>query len=316
MIIPAYNAASSIVRAIGSVRAQTGGGPREILVVDDHSTDATPQLVNALAGEDRRIRLLHNERRPGPAGARNTGLRQALGDYITFLDADDEWLPNHLEEGLSFLDRRRDVDAVLFDFEIRDGETGAHLGDWFATRRYPNDLRSAELEGGYRLILGNLFRALVEENFLHLQAMVFRRRALEGLFFDEDLARSEDRDFCIRLHREARARLAYRRLVTGIYYRYPGSRTAHTADSTIQNAQGQIQLFRRYLEEPGLDPGLAELLRARVYRRYLELVYAYREAGRWQESLEALRESLRYGHGAKQVTEVGKLLARRVLRPR
>lgn len=96
VIIPAFNAETTILGALASVREQTYS-PLEILVIDDRSSDATAERVGQLAAADPRIRLIRHDRNRGPAAARNTGLALAAGRYSAFLDADDEWLPDKLQ---------------------------------------------------------------------------------------------------------------------------------------------------------------------------------------------------------------------------
>ena len=92
VIIPLYNKAGTIERAIRSVLAQTESA-FEIIVVDDGSTDDSAQKVRAI--QDARIRLIQQPN-GGVSAARNTGIKAAKYDYITFLDADDEYLPDYL----------------------------------------------------------------------------------------------------------------------------------------------------------------------------------------------------------------------------
>jgi glycosyltransferase involved in cell wall biosynthesis len=91
VVIPAYNRADLVGRAVHSALAQRPAPPAEVIVVDDCSSDAT-------ADEARRhgaVVVRHDENR-GEAGARNTGLRAARYEWVGFLDSDDEWLPGHL----------------------------------------------------------------------------------------------------------------------------------------------------------------------------------------------------------------------------
>jgi glycosyltransferase involved in cell wall biosynthesis len=99
VIMPTFNRADTIRRAIRSVRAQTFTN-WELIVVDDGSTDNTAALIE---GCDPRLKLIRQENR-GTAGARNAGLSASAGSYIAFLDSDDEWLPHHLELCVSFLE--------------------------------------------------------------------------------------------------------------------------------------------------------------------------------------------------------------------
>ncbi len=93
VVIPAYNAAAFIERALQSVLAQTWRS-FEILVIDDGSTDATASLVQAMNGP---IRYVHQDN-AGASAARNRGIAESRGEFIAFLDSDDEWMPERLEK--------------------------------------------------------------------------------------------------------------------------------------------------------------------------------------------------------------------------
>jgi len=100
VIIPLFNKAPYIQRALASVIGQTYDS-FELIVVDDGSTDEGPRIVEAC--NDPRIRFVKQEN-AGPGAARNRGIAEAQGEFIAFLDADDEWLPDYLEESLRLLD--------------------------------------------------------------------------------------------------------------------------------------------------------------------------------------------------------------------
>lgn len=113
VVIPAYNAQSTIIRAIDSVRSQdTGDRTLEIIIVDDGSQDATASLLASYASHSGgQIKLLR-QKNAGPAAARNAGVASAHGQYITFLDADDQWLPGKLRTQAELLDRNPEVALV------------------------------------------------------------------------------------------------------------------------------------------------------------------------------------------------------------
>ena len=97
VIIPAYNSANTIIRALQSVAAQTLA-PLEIIVVDDASTDTTRDLVASFASlSSIPVHVLTQTTNSGPSAARNAGWDAAVGDYIAFLDADDQWHPRKIE---------------------------------------------------------------------------------------------------------------------------------------------------------------------------------------------------------------------------
>jgi glycosyltransferase involved in cell wall biosynthesis len=104
VVIPAYNAAGWIRRAIDSVLAQTRPAD-EIIVVDDGSTDGTADAVRTYGGAVRRIA----QSNAGVSAARNAGILAAASDWIAFLDADDEWLPDKLKAQTYLLDRNPEL---------------------------------------------------------------------------------------------------------------------------------------------------------------------------------------------------------------
>jgi len=111
IIMPTYNRADTIGRAIESVRRQTFE-EWELIIIDDGSTDGTPSL---LSGADPRIKLIRQENR-GCYVARNAGLRESRGRFIAFLDSDDEWLPHFLEITTAFLRASPQDHFVMTEF--------------------------------------------------------------------------------------------------------------------------------------------------------------------------------------------------------
>jgi glycosyltransferase involved in cell wall biosynthesis len=97
VIIPAYNAARTITRAVESVRAQTSP-PEAIIVVDDGSSDRTSEVVASLSA----VKLVQQKNR-GPGAARNRGVGECRSEWLAFLDADDTWLPHKMERQLSLV---------------------------------------------------------------------------------------------------------------------------------------------------------------------------------------------------------------------
>jgi glycosyltransferase involved in cell wall biosynthesis len=95
VIIPVFNRASTVARAIDSVRQQSFTH-WEVLIVDDASTDNIRGVLANYAG-DNRIRALHHASNQGVSAARNSGIDAACGTYVAFLDSDDRWLPTKLE---------------------------------------------------------------------------------------------------------------------------------------------------------------------------------------------------------------------------
>ncbi|HBH7948052.1 TPA: glycosyltransferase family 2 protein [Escherichia coli] len=102
IVMPAYNSEMYIAQAIESAINQTHTN-FELLICDDGSTDGTTSIVSKYIVQDNRIKLLENINPKGAAGARNTCLDYAKGDFIAFLDSDDYWVEDKLEKQLNFM---------------------------------------------------------------------------------------------------------------------------------------------------------------------------------------------------------------------
>ena len=102
IIIPYYNNSKDIKRTLQSVFAQTFQ-EFEIIIVNDDSPDWQEGLPIINSFNDPRLEIISHQINKNGSAARNTGIKAAKGDYIAFLDADDEWLVNHLRESLDFV---------------------------------------------------------------------------------------------------------------------------------------------------------------------------------------------------------------------
>lgn len=120
VVIPLYNKAAEIARAVRSVLAQTLL-PREVIVVDDGSTDGGADVVESLASP--LVRLVRQENR-GVSAARNRGIAMASGRHVALLDGDDRWLPEYLERVTALIARCPDCGAYGTGFMV---DTGGRL---------------------------------------------------------------------------------------------------------------------------------------------------------------------------------------------
>ncbi len=188
VVIPTYNRAGTIERTVNSVLAQTWE-PIEVIVVDDGSTDHT---ADVLAGYGDKIRVIHQKNR-GPSAARNTGIRAATGEIISFLDSDDEWLPDKTERQVRLLQATESlgVKCCVCDCRMQ------------FTTRGTTSFTSARLHPGCREgIWTNPAEVLVTRFLLFNQSVAVRREALERVgYFREDLpyGLNDDYDLAVRL---------------------------------------------------------------------------------------------------------------------
>jgi len=185
-IVPAFNRAATVGRAIDSILGQTY--PRvEVIVVDDGSVDETPRV---LEGYGDRIRAIRQEN-AGPSAARNRGIREARGEIVTFLDSDDEWRPTKIARQVDLLARAGpDVACCICDTTMR-------YADGVEKRAFDESaLRPPEAEGLWTNVL-----SFISTRFLLFnQAAAVRRSALvECGGFDEGLRIMEDYDLALKL---------------------------------------------------------------------------------------------------------------------
>jgi glycosyltransferase involved in cell wall biosynthesis len=181
VIITTYNYGRFVQEAIESVLAQTVTD-LQILVVDDGSTDDTPDVLAKI--RDPRIQIIRTPNQ-GISASRNEGLLHVKGDFIAFLDADDRWTPRKLEYQLQILMAEQDMVAVFTNF-VRFDENGVYPEDQFSF--YPELAgvpTTPTVDGRGQRILGDAFATLVAfgEIPAWVQTIMFRRQAIQDLAF-------------------------------------------------------------------------------------------------------------------------------------
>lgn len=226
-LIPAFNQERRIAAAVWSALQQSYP-ILEILVVDDGSTDHTQEVVRQIP--DKRIRVLHQSNR-GVSAARNLGIAAARGDWIAFLDADDQWLPRKVE---------RQMDSL----------TSAPALGWCAgnsllvtqTRglSYVRPFSSPGCDGRPRLV--SAVELLKKDLYpWQMPTVMVRKTALEELGgFDESLRTAEDLDLYLRLARK------YPQVC---YHPQPDTLVFESRASLSRQRCDTLQLVRKHLTE-------------------------------------------------------------------
>jgi glycosyltransferase involved in cell wall biosynthesis len=184
VVVPTHNRAGLLPTAIRSVLNQTFPD-FEIVVVDDGSIDNTWEVRREF--QDTRIRWLRHDVPRGGAAARNTGIAHSKGEFIAFLDDDDEWYPEKLARQMEVMVRApAKVAAIYSGYLVVDKDSGR-----ICRRRIPS-------------ARGNLRQKLLEENPIGgTSSMLLKRSCLNKVgMFDETLPSFQDRDLWIRLSRE------------------------------------------------------------------------------------------------------------------
>lgn len=180
VVIPAYNAAWCVGRAIDSVLAQSFGD-FEIIVVDDGSTDTTPAVLGAYGDAIQVVRQING----GMSHARNTGIQVARGTYLAFLDADDHWLPEKLARQVELMKRHTELAFCSTTARLEDPE-GQPAGVWGSMAHAT--LTVADVFADHTRIAGGASSVLAR-----------RSAVLTVGGFDETLHGAEDTDLWLRL---------------------------------------------------------------------------------------------------------------------
>lgn len=249
VIITTYNCATYLIQALESVLNQTYQD-LEIIVVDDGSTDATQKVLEPYLN---RIRY-HYKSNGGEASARNAGLELATGDYIAFLDADDLYQPNKIEEQIKIFQQFPTVDVVYTDIEAVDENL-----------QYQSILKS---EGVYSLKEDFLCAMMVRQIIPATAAMMFKRHCIEGgIRYPEQYTNSVDYEFTLKLAHHYQ--FYYLEQPLYIYRRHSGNLTNRhqrqlDSEKAILRSFG-ISHIRQVVANSSFNPKEKELILAKIF---------------------------------------------------
>lgn len=246
MILPVYNRARALPRAVGSVLEQ-GLANFELVIVDDGSTDDS--LAVARTFEDDRVKVIELGQNRGPSAARNAGIRKARAPLIAFLDSDDSYLPDKLECVVAEFDRRPELDLLVDSF-LKVQPSGKQVVRRNPIIEEPSAFRQA-------LFTRRLWKAT--------PAITVRRDAiLRAGLFDEGLRWLEDFDLLIRMSELGRC--ASTNAICWVKYWDPDA-----ISGGEDLVEANVELARRhpcYLSIREYRPGLSFILRRALWRRF------------------------------------------------
>ena len=230
VIIPEYNAAAFIERTLNSVINQTY--PHiEVIVVDDGSQDETSALVQSIMQKDHRIKLLHQPN-AGVAAARNLAIKQAKGEFIAPIDADDIWYPQNLAKQVQRFQEFDSSVGLVYSWSVVIDEEDDPNGD-FHISEYEGDVYIALL---YRNFLGNASSTLVRRSCFDrvgLYDCEFKAKGCQGC---------EDWDLYLRIAEHYQVRVV-REFLVG--YRQTTSSMSHNYSSMVNSQQSVLALIQQ-----------------------------------------------------------------------
>lgn len=271
VVLPVYNVERYIAEAVESVLAQTHAN-FELLIIDDGSPDRSIEICERY--QDPRIRILRQKNR-GLAGARNTGIRHATGEYLAFLDSDDTWMPHKLARHVEHLDFSPAVGLSYCQSAFID-EQSQPLGTYQLPKL--SGITTAHLL--CRNPVGNGSAPVIRRKALdEIRYQADYHGQVEDFYFDEELRQSEDIECWIRISSQTDWQLE------GIAepltcYRVNGGGLSANLTRQLETWERVIEKTRAYAPEVVAQSGNL----ARAY----QLRYLARRAVRSQDALQAV----------------------------
>lgn len=288
VIIPTFNRKEMLREALACALNQSGV-EREIIVVDDGSTDGTESTILA----DPCVRYFRQQN-AGPSSARNHGMRQARGEFLAFLDSDDLWEPNFLSECVSALSSTEATFAFA-NWRIVEHPESVLSSDAFSERPHLLDKLKGRERKWITLSSDAARDLFIRKSFIMPSGIVFRRSALNHEW-DESVHVGEDQLFILEglFARETSIACTRRILWT---YRFHDSNFCTNSPDATRVSRGEIQIKQRLLDNyaAALDPRQTASLKRSLAASYYDLGYHLAASGEKDAALAALRTSWRLG---------------------
>jgi glycosyltransferase involved in cell wall biosynthesis len=258
VIIPAYNAELFLAETLTSAQQQTYR-EFEVIVVDGGSTDRTGEITRGFVEKDARFILLCQPN-ASIAAACNTALKQAHGEWIALLEADDVWLPEKLAAQLDLLKQEPNANLLFTDYFLWDGRND--FG-----RRYSNPDKFANGDVSLRLIFFDLFGT---------STVMFKREMLDKVgLFDIEVSVAQDWDLWLRIAERGLCAKGVRQPMAR-YRIWPGQ----ASRNVIQMCEANVLVLEKALTRPQSAP------RRRAYKRSLRIARGNLELARVRPLIE------------------------------
>lgn len=231
VIIPSFNAGRYIRFAIDSVLKQTYKD-YEIIVIDDGSTDNTPEMVRTYIATDQ-IKYFYQEN-AGLSAARNSGISRSTGEFIALLDADDEWNAEKLSYQVNMMNSSQYIGMVFTDFNTFNDET-----------ILAKNKIGFKFEEHSQITFLELFRGL---NFIHPSTVLIRKTVFSRCgYFDTELRAVEDYDMWLRISKEFRI-IGIKKPLTNI--RLHGGNMSKNIENMLRSELKALSKYKEEVEKP------------------------------------------------------------------
>ena len=290
VIIPTFDRAELLPRAIESVMAQTYHD-WEIVLVDDGSTDATPDVARAYI---RRLGdRLHNIRQKngGSSRARNRGIEVARGRYVAFLDSDDEFLPTKLARQIELFDLRPELGLVYCDYSFVDLDGVYHVSTFDEVHPTAREVETEAVAPKLLACRGDLFGSLIQAYFISTIVGMVKRKVLgTSIRFSEEHEFGEEWLFYLQVARRCRAGFVDEPLA--IYHYQQGSLARTDKDA---NAHQYLHLLRSIVASfDDLERSHRQAVRKNLSRLCRQLGHAAHRKRAYGNAAVRFAESFRY----------------------
>lgn len=284
VVIPAYNVGAHIVEAIDSVLAQDYA-PVEIIVVDDGSKDDTAEVVATRFPQVTLIRKVNG----GAATARNAGIRQAQGEFIAFLDADDIWLPGKLKAQVDYFRAHPDVAMNCTGFS-----------QWVSDEKgvFPDPLsvlpgqENVAVDAIDQELSGWVYHKLLLRNFVWTTTVMMRRSLIEKIgLYDESFRLGQDYDYFLRASRETEIHRLSR--AYALYRQHPGSATARGIDYNYAARVVDGAQRKWGLASPNGERISDSEFRERLHKIHFMCGYLFLQRGSYRTAFAEFKQAVR-----------------------
>jgi glycosyltransferase involved in cell wall biosynthesis len=289
VIIPTYNRADWVLKSIESAISQTYQN-LEVIIWNDGSRDETETVI--LSFKDKRIKYFH-ENNHGKSYALNNAIKKSRGEYIAFLDDDDQWAAYKLSHQMDLLTKYPEIDLVFGNFLNIDLITGLTMIGYEQNIISMGQISNEKIGDDAFIITGNFFSSLCISNFIAFDTVLIRRAIINKVgYFNENLRNSEDFEYWWRLALED-GKLAYTNEIVLNRIKPQGSLSSPSILTYENKIKGLDSCVKNALAKGRKD--LVPYLNRPYRNAWQNLIPLYARNGDRKGMLRAFSQSLRYG---------------------